>query len=87
MNSCLPVALSAASPFQPLVHIFSFVWVLIITILDAELLRLISYLRIPVIIFRTLVAGVEEVADNACGLVHVNTWSKILETLITKGSS
>ena len=87
MDSCLPIALSAASPFQPLVHIFSFVWVLIIRILDEELLKLVSYLRIPVIIFRTFVARVEEVADNARGLVHVNTWSKILETLITKGSS
>ena len=39
------------------------------------------------VIFRTFAAGVEEVADNARGLVHVNTWSKILETLTTKGSS
>ena len=34
-------------------------------------------LWIPVIVFRTVVVGVEEVSDNIEGFIHVNTCNKI----------
>ena len=77
MDCCLPIALSISSPLQPLVNISS-----LVRVLQARkacfddgwfVANCVVNLRIPVIVFRICVVGVEEMPDNIQGFIHVNT--------------
>ena len=72
MDRSLPVAFPTAGPLQPLVHVSPLLRVLQIKINILSTLRclflqasdLVVNLRIPVIVVRVCVEGVEEMPDN-----------------------
>ena len=82
MDRRLPVALPTASPLQPLIDISSLVRVL--SAKKASFMQTVWFnlnfvvnLWVPVVVFRILVEGVEEMSDNVQGFIHVNTCNKI----------